>query len=259
MGYNNEKEFLDSYDMDKFERPTGYTSDIVIFTLVKTDNYDIDLKSFKYDLKLLLVKRKDYPEKGKWALPGGFVEKGETAFDGAVRELEEETGVSGVFLKHFNVYDRYKRDLRGNNWVISNAHYAIVNEKYLDRRKAGSDAEEIRLFSYNEISSLELAFDHEIIIKDAYDLIKKEMLETTLAKEFLDDEFFLSDLYMVLNSLEDIEIKKSNFFTKASKLSFIELVKDNEGNIKKELSNSKAKRPSKLYRFNDSNVKASIY
>jgi ADP-ribose pyrophosphatase YjhB (NUDIX family) len=259
MGYKSEKEFLNDYDMNKFERPTGYTSDIVIFTLVKTNEYDEEAKAFKNDLQLLLVKRLDYPQKGKWALPGGFVEIGENALDGAVRELEEETGISDVYVKHFGVYDDYERDMRGNKWIITNAHYAIVNEKYLEKRKAGSDAEEVRLFSYKEVFELDLAFDHEKIIKDAYEIIKKEMLETTLAKEFLNKEFFLSDLFMVLNSLEEMEIKKSNFFTKASKLPFIEVVVDENGKLKKEISHSKAKRPSAMYRFKDLKVRASIY
>lgn len=110
-------------------------------------------------------------EAGKWALPGGFVRPGETAFQGAERKLAEETGVEGLKIKHFGVYDSPGRDQRG--WIISNAHYVIANEETLRSRKKTCDASEIGLFTLEEALELDLAFDHRTIMDDALWFIKK--------------------------------------------------------------------------------------
>lgn len=96
-------------------------------------------------LKIMLIKRSKFNLEGnvniesdKWALPGGFVQEYETAFSAAKRELEEETGVNGIHIQHFGVYDQPGRDPRG--WIISNAHYAIVPDCLLSNRKANDDA-----------------------------------------------------------------------------------------------------------------------
>lgn len=174
--------------MKKYRTPDGYTSDIAIFTIISepTELYKPPMKK----LKLMLIQRamknaEGAPniEAGKWALPGGFIGAHETALDAAHRELEEETGVSGVHIKHFGVYDTPGRDPRG--WIISNAHYAIVPEQQLSQRRAADDASEVELFDQEEISRLDLAFDHQKVISDALWFIKKDMALTTLAKNFL--------------------------------------------------------------------------
>ena len=101
-------------------------------------------------------------EGGKWALPGGFVRMGETAYEAARRELKQETGVSGFHIKHFNVYDQPNRDSRG--WMVTNAFYAIVKESLLQERKAQDVIAEVELFTIPEALDLELAFDHRVII-----------------------------------------------------------------------------------------------
>ena len=95
-------------------------------------------------------------EGGKWALPGGFIQPNETAYEAAVRELEEETGVNGLKMKHFGVYDKMGRDKRG--WIISNAHYAIVPEALLEKRRAADDASEVELFDMEEILKIRSCF-----------------------------------------------------------------------------------------------------
>ncbi len=144
---SNKKE--KDYDVSRYRTPDGYTSDIAVFTITseKTKAYAPP----KMDLKLMLIKRAQQDtegnsniEAGKWALPGGFVTPEETAMEAASRELEEETGIAGIHLKHFGVYDKPGRDPRG--WIISNAHYAIVPEHRLFERKANDDAAEVELF-----------------------------------------------------------------------------------------------------------------
>jgi 8-oxo-dGTP diphosphatase len=245
----------------KYRTPDGYTSDIAIFTIIseQTEMYKPPEKT----LKLMLIQRTEKNaegepniEGGKWALPGGFIQPTETALDAAKRELEEETGITGVHIKHFGAYDAPGRDKRG--WIISNAHYAIVPENQLSNRRAADDAVAVELFNIQEIERLNLAFDHRQIIDDALWFIKKDMALTTLAKNFLSAEFVLSELQgVLLTVLDDPSIKvDSAFFRKGPTLPFLEKVMIN-GKPKK--SNKYSKTPAQLYRFNDYQPFISVY
>ena len=109
--------------------------------------------------RILLIRRASDPYEGYWALPGGFVEVGETLEAAAAREAEEETGVEVEVVRLVGVYSDPDRDPRGHN----------VSAAYLARARSGepsaaSDAAEV---SFLDPSTVELAFDHEKIISDA--------------------------------------------------------------------------------------------
>ncbi|WP_458413234.1 NUDIX domain-containing protein [Schinkia sp. CFF1] len=258
---NSEDEALRNNSHKKYRTPDGYTCDIALFTIISEDNGPH--KPPTKTLKLMLIKRAEKNhegevnmEGGKWALPGGFIQPNETAYEAAVRELKEETNVEGLKIKHFGTYDKPGRDRRG--WIISNAHYAIVPEDVLAKRKAADDAEDVDLFTIKEIENLELAFDHQQIIEDAIWFIKKDMALTTVAKNFLPEEFVLSELRGVLMTVMDepwINIE-SQFFRKIPSLPFIEKVIVN-GVPKK--SNKYSKKEAQLYRFNNFEPFVSIY
>lgn len=263
---STEDEVLKQYDPGKYRTPDGYTSDIAVFT-IRNEHTEEDGKPYvKPVLQLMLIQRAKYDadgnaniEGGKWALPGGFGSEAETAYDTAVRELSEETGITGIHVKHYGVFDRPGRDPRG--WIISNAHYAIVPPDYLERRQAADDAEKCELFPADEALALPLAFDHREMIAAALEVIEREMIQTTLARHFLPEEFTLSELREVLMTVvkEDPKITiKSSFWDKAPKLPFIELAVDDTGKEKTTKRNG-AFRKTRLYRFNDQEPVASIY
>lgn len=244
-----------------FTTPDGYTTDIAVFTITSESNgeYKPPLKT----LKIMLIKRGEQNhegnpniEAGKWALPGGFVRPNETASQAAERRLKEETGIDGLRIKHFGVYDSPNRDQRG--WVISNAHFVIANEADLKQRKTTYDASDIQLFSIEEALGLDLAFDHRTIIDDALWFIKKDMALTTVAKHFLPEEFVLSELQgVLLTVLDDPSISTdAAFFRKAPTLPFIEAVME-DAKLKK--SNRYSKTPAQLYRFTDFQPIVSVY
>ena len=116
----------------------------------------------------MLIKRKYDPFKGKWALPGGHLDEGETLEDAAIRELKEETGitVSIVELRQVHTYSKADRDLRGRYITTSFVHASTSNLKL----SAESDAADIKSFALDDImnGTVELAFDHLKIIKDAW-------------------------------------------------------------------------------------------
>ena len=111
------------------------------------------------DDKIVLIKRKNSPFKGLWALPGGFVEYGEKVEDTVVREAFEETGLKTKITNLLGVYSDPNRDPRGHTITIAYV-LDIINGKL----KGGDDASDAKLFDLNNIP--ELAYDHNIIIKD---------------------------------------------------------------------------------------------
>ena len=111
------------------------------------------------DNKILLIKRKNEPFKGKWALPGGFVEYGEKVEDAVVREVLEETGIKAAIKDLIGIYSDPNRDPRGHT----------ITAVYLLNKKGGvliaeDDAADAKFFDINDLP--ELAFDHDIIIED---------------------------------------------------------------------------------------------
>lgn len=248
---------MKQYDIKKYRTPDGYTSDIAVFTLVPESIEEY--KRPKLELKLMLIKRSASDSEGrinieanKWALPGGFVNENESAYEAAKRELEEETGISGIHVKHYGVYDKPGRDPRG--WIISNAHYAIVPDHYLSQRQANDDAVEVELFSLDEVFKLDLAFDHRDIIKDGIEIITSDLLQTSIAKEFLPEKFTYSELQAVLMTVTDdatITIDQS-FSRKIKTLPYIEKV---EG----ETTQRTSKFPAQLYRYIDIDITTNRY
>jgi 8-oxo-dGTP diphosphatase len=108
---------------------------------------------------VVLIRRAAEPFKGRWALPGGFVEVGETVEEAADREAAEETGLAVEVARLVGVYSDPERDPRGHN--VSVAFLARVLSGEL---AASSDAAEVAVL---DPSSVELAFDHARIIQDA--------------------------------------------------------------------------------------------
>jgi 8-oxo-dGTP diphosphatase len=119
-----------------------------------------DCVVFDSDGRLLLIRRKNPPFKGQYALPGGFVEYGERMEEAALRELREETGIEGRIVRLVGVYSRPNRDPRGHcvsaAYLIDPATAAPV---------AGDDAAEAEFVA--DYRSEELAFDHNEIVADA--------------------------------------------------------------------------------------------
>lgn len=111
------------------------------------------------EVEILLVKRKNDPFKGKWALPGGFVEENEDLQEAALRELKEETGLSVTNVEQLQAFGKPGRDPRGPTVTITFVGWAKSEASV----SPSSDAEDVRWFTLNDLP--DLAFDHDVIIK----------------------------------------------------------------------------------------------
>ena len=155
-----EAEAIAAYRKKNYPKP-ALTADICIFARAGAG------------WKLLLIRRGGHPYLGCWALPGGFADEGERIESTAARELQEETGLSGLALRLVGIYSAPGRDPRG--WTVS-AAYGTRVEAQLDA-VADDDAAEAGWFDVHLTAGGpatvalpeggRLAFDHAQIIADA--------------------------------------------------------------------------------------------
>ena len=111
-------------------------------------------------LELLLIQRKNSPFEGLWSFPGGFVDINEDLEAAALRELEEETALTGIKLEQFKAYGNPNRDPRHRTITI--VFVALLNHKSIP--KAGDDAAYAQWFNIKKLP--DLAFDHLTIFMD---------------------------------------------------------------------------------------------
>ena len=216
----------------KYEH-SAVANDCVIFTY--TDS----------QLKVLLIRRGEGPHSGIWALPGGFLKNTETAKQGAIRELHEETRLGLTLstpLKQFGVYSDPKRDPRER--VISIAWYSLVRPSEV---QGGSDADQAAWFNVKELPPL--AFDHQKIIKDALDQLKRDLYFDPIGFELLDEEFTIPDLRRLYELILGREFDARNFQRKLLSSNVLEDTGQKEGWEYSSHPGRKG-RAAQLYKFN---------
>jgi len=143
-----ESEFIKNYDPNKYDRPS-VTNDLLIFTLGDREEGS---NSPHKKLQILLIQRRDHPSIHKWALPGGFLNMDEDLIQGAYRELEEETGVTDIYVEQLGAFgemyiDKERtipRDPRTR--IITVGNIALIPKDKL-RPEAGDDAENVMWFN----------------------------------------------------------------------------------------------------------------
>lgn len=189
-------------------------------------------------LKVLLIKRGHDPFGGCWALPGGFVEMDEDLETAALRELEEETGVTNVFIEQLYTFGSPERDPRGR--VISVAYFALVS---LERHPvtANTDAQDANWFALDELPPL--AFDHAQVLAVAHNRLQAKVRYQPIGFELLPEKFTLTQLqklYATILGMDDTQINKRNFRTRILKMGVLR----EEG-----MQEGVSHRPAKLYSF----------
>jgi 8-oxo-dGTP diphosphatase len=199
------------------------TTDLVVFALVGSL------------LHLLLIQRGQEPFKGRWALPGGFLERGETLEKCARRELREEARLELRHLRQLGTFSEPGRDPRGR--VISVAYLALVRTG-LSEISPGGDARDARWFPVDEAPKC-LAFDHARMVELARRHLAALLYAEAAVLSLLPDSFTLAQAQGVYEVLSPEPLDKRNFRTWLQRSPFIEdTAKLRRG----------AHRPARLYR-----------
>lgn len=226
--YQTEEEFLKDYDSSIFEK-LSMTADILILSVSnqETTNYR---KNPKKMMSVLLVKREDYPYKGKWCLPGGFLDpKTETLEECAKRVLKRETNLSDIYLEQLYTYDSLNRDPRMR--VISTAFVALIDREKLTEKVKNASWFDIILYEEKEniveitltngtetinfsiqkelkekttdryqfltIKNDYIAFDHDIVILSGLERIRNKISYTDIVFNMMPEYFTLGELQQV--------------------------------------------------------------
>lgn len=196
---NKESEFTYEY-----ERP-ALTVDVVIYTI--KDN----------ELKVLLIQRNTDPYKDMWAIPGGFVLKGETLEKAAIRELQEETGVKDIYLEQLYSFGDPGRDPRG--WVVTVAYFALISSENI-KIQADTDAKDVKWFSVYDLPKL--AFDHDKILKLSLERLRSKLEYANVGFQLLPKKFTLTALQKVYEVILNKTMDKRNFRKKILSFNIIE-------------------------------------
>lgn len=223
-----EKEFLSHYHPEKYAC-ISITVDAIVFGVMKdtTDNYR---KLDKQSLKILLVKRENYPYKDCYSLPGGFVGEKETFEDTLQRVLTDKTGLSDIYSEQLYTFGSVERDPRMR--IVSCAYISLVDIKQ-------AKIEGAEWFDIEDIRGMELAFDHRMIIEEALKRLRGKINYTDIVFHMMPQEFTISELQEVY----EIILGK-----KLLQAAFRRTISEKLENTGKMTSNA-GHRPSRIFRY----------
>lgn len=192
----DEQTYLAHYQRRDFLSPL-ITVDAVLFTC------------HEETLKVLLVERAEHPDKGKWGLPGGFIDESQdkSLEDTVMRKLREKTGVLPPYIEQLCTTGNDQRDKRG--WSVTVCYTALIAhqvcEKHIDT------VSNVKWVSLKEAEQLSLAFDHQSLIQQAKARLRQKSLYSVVPGFALPETFTLPELQQVHEILIGQPIQKKSF------------------------------------------------
>lgn len=189
-------------------------------------------------LKVLLVKRGEEPFVGQWALPGVMVrpDLDEDLRAAALRALMDKATVSAPYVEQLEAFSGKERDPRG--WSASYAHVCLLPREKI-KLKAGRGTEEAKFFPLDEAMGMDLAFDHNKILKAAAMRVRNKVSYSSLPAQLMPDSFTITELQKMYEVILGQELDKSAFRKKIAETEFIRPI---EGEFR-----HGANRPAQLY------------
>ena len=269
MMYKSEEEFLAAYNPEEFDR-LSLTTDILILSISDEEVANYRKSSKKY-MSVLLVKRDDYPFKGKWCLPGGFLDVKEDLEDCPRRILARETNLHDIYLEQLYTYGGVHRDPRMR--IVSTSYMALVDKNRLTDKLSenaswfnityfeegneilvvldnGTDTFKFKIkktlheqttdrYKFEIAENDALAFDHPLVIWAGIERLKNKISYTDVVFNMMPELFALGDLQQVYEVILNKKLLDPAFRRIiADKVEKTEFVKTGAGH-----------RPSVLFRY----------
>ena len=224
--HTSEQEYLAHYQKTDYETPL-FTVDMAIFSVAKGQ------------LQVLMIQRSNFPEKGKWALPGGFVDlkTDPDLMATAHRKLLEKTGIHSPYLEQVETIGNQHRDPRG--WSITALYFALIDfDKF--EIQASHTTEHSQWFPIDQALQLDLAFDHQQLLQLAYDRLGNKTRYTALPASLMPELFTLTELQTIYEIILGHTLEKKSFRRRMQEAGAVE-----------ETGQQKivGKRPAQLFRY----------
>jgi len=199
-------------------------------SIIQYKNHDrllmaVDCIIFGFDgkhLKGLFIKRGFEPQKDKWSLMGGFVNKEESVDDAAGRILDQLTGLTDIYMEQLHCFGNVSRDPGGR--VISVAYFALIKiEEYTEELMTTHNA---RWFELNKVPNL--VFDHKQMVKLARERLQQKVANHPIGFALLPDKFTLPQLQNLYEAVYETPLDKRNFTRKVLSLGILNKLKEKE-------------------------------
>jgi len=174
------------------------------------------------DLKVLLIQRDFEPERGKWSLMGGFLQKNETLDDAAARILFRLTGVHDIYMEQLYTFSDINRDPVER--TVSTSYFAIINiEKHNEELIENFNA---KWFSLNKAPKL--IFDHDEMLAKAVRRLRRRTSINPIGFELLPEKFTMRQLQKLYEAILDKELDKRNFINKINSMDILIKLKEKD-------------------------------
>jgi len=271
--YKTEEEFLKNYDPSIYPR-FAVATDIIVFGISSKDKNDYRRLDEK-KMSVLLIKRDDYPYKGKWCLPGGFVHIDEDLDDAPRRVLFSETGINNIYLEQLYTYGSVDRDPRMR--VVSSSYMALIDKDRMDSElknesswfdiidveykpdkvivKLSNGEEDIDFtvkrvlkehttdrYAFSVLENNYLSFDNPLIIVSGMERLKNKLLYTDIVFNMMPKLFTLGELQKVYEVILGKKLLDP---------AFRRVIKDKVEETD-EFKTGEGHRPSKLFKYKES-------
>ena len=189
--------------------------------------------------KVLLIKRKNEPFLGDWVLTGGALYKNEDLEAGALREIEEKTGITKVKINQFKAFGKVDRSpvMR----MVAIGFIGILDSKRVNLLRETKNTSNADWFPIDKIPPL--GYDHEEILHDAILELRKQIVKSNILKSLFPDGVTLPELQKTYEAILDKKFDRRNFRKKILNLDLIE-----DTNTSDRFEGNK---PAKVYKFKD--------
>lgn len=273
MEYKTEEEFLKNYDSSKYDK-LSLTTDVLLFSVSDGDRDDWRHLNKKY-FSVLLIKRKKFPFKDKWCLPGGFVNIDEDLEDAAFRILKKEANITNIYLEQLYTYGNPNRDPRMR--IIATSYMGLIDKNRYDYKipenaswfnisyKEDNKLFEVNLdngeekisfkikktlkdkttdrYKFDILENDKIAFDHTLVITSGISRLKNKLDYTDIVFNMMPEYFTLGELQQVYEVILGKKLLDPAFRRIiANKVEVTDKVRSDGGH-----------RPSKLYKYKNHN------
>jgi len=211
----------------------------VIISLFTIDNGNI---------KVLLIKRKNNPYNGMWALVGGALYNNEELLDGMKREIKEKTGIEDINIYFSSVIGDLDRSPLQRMIAIS--YIGIIDSKRVNILKDTMKTSDADWVDIDKVTTL--AYDHNKILDESIKTLRKRIIETDILKSLYPEGFTIPEIQKVYETILNTKYDRRNFRKKLLSLGLI--VDTNK------YQNFEGKKPAKLYKFDEKfNINKNVF